>query len=461
VSWVIPRERSDRIRLVRAWSLSGTGPAGRIGAMLQAGPSPRDIAEDPVVQTSAALPGLLQADETLPGPGPWPLTARAAGPDGLASVGDVPLRQLAAEYGTPAIVVDERDLRQRARDYRAAFGDGAVAYAAEAFLCRFMVRCAEEEGLALGVRSAGELAVAASAGFPASRIIVRGQAKTPEDVRAALDQRAGRIVIESLGEIPRLAAQVPGRQQVLLRVSPALDAAEAARRVLAQPALDLAGLSCDLTAAPTTAEEYVFAARGLVDVLAAVRDEHGRTLNELNLAGDPADGGAGLTAVAGRIRATVAGACRTLRLPVPRITVELGQAIVARASITLYRVVTITHQPDGRVLVAVDGGVSDHPKPVPVAAPVRMVGHPAGSAAPAVTVVGRTGAVLATDAILPATLRLGDLLVTAGTGAGQHAMASNYTMVGRPPVVAVHGGRARLLVRRETHADLRVRDVGL
>ena len=414
-----------------------------------------------MVQTSAALPGLLQADETLPADSPWPLTARAAGPAGLVSVGGVPLRQLAAEYGTPAFILDERDVRQRARDYRAAFGDGAVTYAAEAFLCRFMARCAEEEGLALGVRSAGELAVAASAGFPASRIIVRGQAKTPEDVRAALDQRAGRIVIESLGEIPRLAAQVPGRQQVLLRVTPALDAAEAARRVLAQPALDLTGLSYDLTAALTTAEEYVFAARRLVDVLAAVRDEHGRTLNELNLAGDPADGGADLTTVAGRIRASVAGACRTLRLPVPRITVELGQAIVARAAITLYRVVTITHRPDGRVLVAVDGGVGDHPQPGPATAPVRVVGHPAGSASRTVTVVGRTGAVLARDAILPASLRLGDLLVTAGTGACQHAMASNYTMVGRPPVVAVHDGRARRLVRRETHADLRVRDVGL
>jgi diaminopimelate decarboxylase len=429
--------------------------------MLQAGPSPRDIAEDPVVQTSAALPGLLQADETLPVHGPWPLTARAAGPAGLLSVGGVPLRQLAAEYGTPTFILDERDVRQRARDYRAAFGDGEVAYAAEAFLCRFMARCAEEEGLALGVRSAGELAVAASAGFPASRIIVRGQAKTPEDVRASLDQRASRIVIESLGEIPRLAAQVPGRQQVLLRVSPALDAAEATRRVLAQPALDLAGLSCDLTAALTTAQEYVYAARRLVDVLAAVRDEHGRTLNELNLAGDPADGGRDLTTVAGRIRATVAGACRTLRLPVPRITVELGQVIVARAGITLYRIVTITHRPDGRVLVTVDGGVSDHPHSAPATAPVRMVGHPAGSASLTVTVAGRTGAVLARDAILPASVRLGDLLVTAGTGAYQYAMASNYTMVGRPPVVAVHDGRARLLVRRETHADLRVRDVGL
>ncbi len=414
-----------------------------------------------MVQTSAALPGLLQADETLPVHGPWPLTARAAGPAGLVSVGGVPLRQLAAEYGTPTIILDERDVRQRARDYRAAFGDGEVAYAAEAFLCRFMARCAEEEGLALGVRSAGELAVAASAGFPASRIIVRGQAKTPEDVRASLDQRASRIVIESLGEIPRLAAQVPGRQQVLLRVSPALDAAEATRRVLAQPALDLAGLSCDLTAALTTAQEYVYAARRLVDVLAAVRDEHGRTLNELNLAGDPADGGRDLTTVAGRIRATVAGACRTLRLPVPRITVELGQAIVARAGITLYRVVTITHRPDGRVLVTVDGGVSDHPHSAPATAPVRMVGHPAGSAALTVTVAGRTGAVLARDANAPASLRLGDLLVTAGTGAYQYAMASNYTMVGRPPVVAVHDGRARLLVRRETHADLRARDVGL
>jgi diaminopimelate decarboxylase len=131
-----------------------------------------------VVQTSAALPGLLQADETLPVHGPWPLTARVAGPAGLVSVGGVPLRQLAAEYGTPTFILDERDVRQPARDYRAAFGDGEVAYAAEAFLRRFMARCAEEEGLALGVRSAGELAVAASAGFPASQIIVRGQAKT-------------------------------------------------------------------------------------------------------------------------------------------------------------------------------------------------------------------------------------------------------------------------------------------
>jgi diaminopimelate decarboxylase len=109
----------------------------------------------------------------------------------------------------------------------------------------------------------------------------------------------------------------------------------------------------------------------------------------------------------------------------------------------------------------VDGGVSDHPHSAPATAPVRMVGHPAGSVSRTVTVAGRTGAVLARDAILPASLRLGDLLVAAGTGAYQHAMASNYTMVGRPPVVAVHSGRARLLVRRETHADLRVRDVGL
>ena len=134
---------------------------------------------------------------------------------------------------------------------------------------------------------------------------------------------------------------------------------------------------------------------------------------------------------------------------------------MARAGITLYRVVTITHRPDGRVLVTVDGGVSDHPHSAPATAPVRMVGHPAGSAALTVTVAGRTGAVLARDANAPASLRLGDLLVTAGTGAYQYAMASNYTMVGRPPVVAVHDGRARLLVRRETHADLRARDVGL
>lgn len=417
-----------------------------------------------MIGTSTARPGPTRADENRPAEGGWPRTSRAAGPAGLASVGGVPLRQLAAEYGTPAYILDEQDIRQRARAYRAAAGDGEVAYSAEAFLCRFMARCAEEEGLALAVRSAGELGVAASTAFPAERIILHGPAKTPEDIRAALDYRVGRVVIENLAEIPRLAAQVPGRQPVLLRVTPSLDAhalagvdarpgGDVVRRILDQPGLDLIGLcggpDGDPAAGPSPAGDHVFAVRRLIGLMAAIRDEHGHTLRQLNLGGIP---------VNERIRAAVAEACRTLRLPVPRITVEPGRAIVGQAGVTLYHVLAAGPGAGGRALVMVDGGVSDRPQPVLAADPVRAVGQlgPARDT----TVLGRHGEVLARGP-LPAALRPGDLLVAGGTGAYQYAMSSNYTLTGRPPVVAVRDGQARLLIRRETPADLRLRDVGL
>ncbi len=427
--------------------------------------------------------------------GPWPLTAQAGGDrrDGLISVGGVALGQVAADHGTPAYVLDEADVRQRCRDYRAALGDAEVAYAAQAFCCRFMVRCASEEGLSLAVRSAGEIGVAASVGFPAERLIVHGNAKTPADVRAALDARAGRIVIDSLGEIPRLA-QVPLRQRVLLRVIPAQGAsphpilspgigdggvpladgtaAEAVRRVIAQPRLDLVGLHCHIGTQVTTPDDYAFAARRLIGLMAAVRDEYGLVLGELNLGGGHgvphADGEHGLdpAAFARRVRGAVAEACGTARLPVPRITVEPGRAIVTRAGVTLYRVVAITHRPGGRVFLAVDGGISDNPRPVlsSTAHSIRLARPATGTTVQLATVVGRhgeAGDTLARDVPLAGDVHPGDLLVAGGTGAYQHARASSYNMVGRPPVIAVRDGRARVLVRRETDADLRRRDVGL
>jgi diaminopimelate decarboxylase len=170
------------------------------------------------------------------------------------------------------------------------------------------------------------------------------------------------------------------------------------------------------------------------------------------------------------IRVAVTDACAAARLPVPRITVEPGRAIVARAGVTLYRVIAVKRRPGGRVFVAVDGGMSDNPRPALYGASYtfRVVGRPEGHAGdhpgPPATIVGRhceAGDVLARDVPLPADVRPGDLLVAACTGAYHHSMASSYNLVGRPPVIAVRDGRARVLVRRETDADLRRRDVGL
>jgi diaminopimelate decarboxylase len=324
-------------------------------------------------------------------------------------VGGVALREIAAEYGTPAHVIDEQDVRQACRAYRAAFPGGEIAYAGKAFLCRSMARWADEEGLSLDVCSAGELSVAASAGFPPERIILHGNAKTPADVHAALDYRAGRVVIDCVTEIRRLAAQVPYRQQVLLRVTPAVDAhthaalatgiedqkfgvslaggaaADAVRRIVAQPCLELVGLHCHIGSQITEPDGHVLAARRLAGLMAAIRDEHGLVLPQLNLGGGfgvpYADGDAepDLPKFAGQVRAAVAGACTALRLPVPRITVEPGRSIVARAGVTLYRVIAVKRRPGGRVFVAVDGGMSDNPRSALYGASYtfRMAGRPA------------------------------------------------------------------------------------
>ena len=149
----------------------------------------------------------------------------------------------------------------------------------------------------------------------------------------------------------------------------------------------------------------------------------------------------------------------------PRLTLEPGRAIVNRAMVTIYRVLTVKRTAGGRVFVAVDGGMSDNPRPELYAArySVHAV-RPSSAPLETVTVAGRhceAGDVLAADVLLPADIRPGDLLAVPGTGAYTHSMASNYNLVGRPPVVAVRDGAARLLIRRETTRDLLFRDIGL
>jgi diaminopimelate decarboxylase len=424
----------------------------------------------------------------------WPRTARAE-PDGEISVGGLRLSSLAATYGTPAYVIDEADVRSRCRAYLAAFGDGEVAYAGKAFLCRAMASWIAQEGLSLDVCSAGELAVARSVSFPPGRIILHGNAKTPEDLAAAFGYGVGRIVIDSASEIVRLAAQAPARQRVLIRVTPGVDAhahravatgvedqkfgfslrsgaaAEAADRVLAHPELELVGLHCHLGSQLEELAAYEVAARRLIGLMALLRDQHGIVLRELNMGGGHAvpyvsgDAEFDLTAFADRIRRVLRDECARLRLPVPHLVVEPGRAVINRAVVTVYRVLVVKHASPERTFVAVDGGMSDNPRPELYGArySVRAVRQSAARPEP-VTVVGRhceAGDVLAADMPLPADIRPGDFIVVPGTGAYNHSMASNYNLVGRPPVVAVRDGAARLLVRRETNSDLLLRDIGL
>ncbi|MFZ4239376.1 diaminopimelate decarboxylase [Streptomyces murinus] len=426
----------------------------------------------------------------------WPASTTEPRAGDLA-VGGVPLAEVADRFGTPVYVLDEAEVRDRCRTYRHAFPDAEVLYAAKAFLCRAMARWMEEEGLGLDVCSAGELELAVTTGFPPERIVLHGNAKTPRDLEAALRLGVGRVVIDSPSEIARLAAAVgpDGQQKVMVRVVPGISAGghdkirtgtedqkfglsirdgyalHALTRILDQPNLELTGLHCHLGSQITGVKPYLTAVRRMVGLMARLYGQYGVVLPELDLGGGhgiayrPGEQALDLTALARKVRAELADACASAGLPVPRLIIEPGRAIAGPAGIALYRVLSVKHTGE-HVFVAVDGGMSDNPRPAlyGVRYAPRLIGRRSAADPVRTRVVGRhceAGDVLAADAELPSDIRPGDLLAVPVAGAYHLSMASGYNLVGRPPVVAVRDGRARLLVRRESLEDIRRRDVGL
>ncbi len=427
---------------------------------------------------------------------PWPASTRLlAGRE--PAVGGVPLAEAADRFGTPLYVLDEAEVRARCRAYRTALPGAEIFYAAKAFLSSALADWVAEEGLGLDVCSEGELRLAAAAGFPAERILLHGNAKSPEELRLARRLRVGRIVLDGLAEIPRLAAltspDVP--QRVLLRVLPGIaaghhdavrtgvagqkfgfpiaggEAAEAVRRVLEQPGLELTGLHCHLGSQISTVEPYLAAVDRLADLLAELRERHGLELPELDLGGGhgisytPGEPALDLQEFALRVPARLAARCARHGLAVPRLLLEPGRAVTGPAGVAVYRVLSVKHTADGRTFAAVDGGMSDNPRPALYGAQysVRLIGRTSSAATRPVDVVGRhceAGDVLVREAELPADLRAGDLLATPAAGAYQLSMASSYNLVGRPALIATRAGRARLLIRRETVEDFRAREVG-
>ncbi|KOG12094.1 diaminopimelate decarboxylase, partial [Streptomyces viridochromogenes] len=427
---------------------------------------------------------------------PWPATTTER-PHGEVLVGGVALSEIAEGHGTPVYVLDEAEVRGRCRAYRAAFPEAEIHYAAKAFLCRALAHWVEEEGLGLDACSAGEVELAVTTGFPADRILLHGNAKSPQDLAIALRLGVGRIVVDTPAEIARIAAAVgsAGRQKVMVRVTPGISAGghrkirtgsddqkfglslrgghaeQAIARVLEQPRLELTGLHCHLGSQITDVGPYLVAVRRLVGLMARVRDTHGIALPELDLGGGhgiayrPGDPTLDPARLAAGVRTALAESCAAAALPVPRLIIEPGRAVVGPAGVAVYRVLAVKRTP-GRTYVAVDGGMSDNPRPAlyGVRYAPRLIGRHSPSDAECVTVVGRhceAGDILAEDVPLPADTHPGDLLAVPVAGAYHLAMASSYNLVGRPPVVAVLDGRSRVLVRRETLEDLRARDVGL
>jgi len=406
------------------------------------------------------------------------------GPGGNTAVGGCDLVDLANQWGTPLFVYDEDHLRSRCREAVAAFG-GGVAYASKAFLCSAMARLAHEEGLQLDVATGGELFLARRAGVPGNRLVLHGNNKSDAELAMAVDEGVGRIVIDSFDELDRLEALHSATgvaPRVLLRVTPGVEvhthefiatgqddskfgftvkgglADSAVRRASASTAVDLVGLHAHIGSQVFDVEPFARA----IDVLAAFAAPY--DLPELSVGG-----GLGVPYVEGESAPTIGEwadaihkACVQAGVT-SEVTAEPGRAIVAAAAITLYRVGTIKDLPGLRTYVAVDGGMSDNPRPVLYGSGYETFLPRAGDAARprVVRVVGKhceSGDVLVQDGAVPTDLVVGDVLATPVTGAYGYSMGSNYNQVLRPAVVFVSEGQARLVVARETYEDLARRD---
>ncbi|MGW8762528.1 diaminopimelate decarboxylase [Streptomyces sp. NPDC055815] len=426
----------------------------------------------------------------------WPRSTRPER-GGDVTVAGVSLAETAGRFGTPVYVLDEDEVRERCRTYSMAFPEADVVYAAKAFLCRAMAHWVREEGLGLDVCSAGELMLAGTTGFPPEKVLLHGNAKSPEDLGTAVRLGVGRIVVDSASEIARLAAIVPhgSRQRVMLRVVPGIaagghakvrtgtedqkfglsitdgSAQHAVARVFSQPRLELVGLHCHIGSQITTVKPYVAAVRRMVGLMARIREQYGVELPQLNIGGGydiayrPGEESLDVPQLAARVRTELRDGCAKVKLPVPRLTIEPGRAVVGPAGVCVYRVLAVKRT-GTRTFVAVDGGMSDNPRPAlyGVRYAPRLIGRHSTAEPRPVTVVGRhceAGDIVADDVQLPEDVHPGDLLAVPVAGAYHLSMASGYNLVGRPPVVAVKDGIARTLVRRESLDDMNRRDIGL
>jgi diaminopimelate decarboxylase len=429
----------------------------------------------------------------------WPRTAVRETTSGAITLGGLDVRDLAGRFGTPVFVADEADVRERCREYMEAFGEEVnVCYAAKAFCSRAVLRWVTEEGLGVDVCTGGELEVALSAGVAPERVTMHGNNKLLSEIERAVTTGVGHIVVDSFEEIARVAyvaEQTGVRPKVLIRVTTGVEAHthefmatahddqkfgfslgsgsadEAVRRVLALPALELVGLHSHIGSQIFDTAGFEVAAHRVIELASRIYHEYGIAISELDLGGGfgiaytPEDDPPDVRSLAKSLRAIVAAQCAAAGLPEPTLTIEPGRGIVGPSTVTLYEVGTIKDVDGLRTYVSVDGGMSDNVRTALYdAAYTCVLASRTSTAAPMLSrVVGRhceSGDIVVRHCYLPSDLAPGDLLAVAATGAYCWSLASNYNHLPRPGVVAVRGGEAREIVRRETLDDLLSLDVG-
>jgi diaminopimelate decarboxylase len=411
------------------------------------------------------------------------LPASAAVADGELSLGGITAPELAEEHGTPLVVYCERTLLDQARAYRAAAPDALLLYSLKAFPNLALLRLLAAEGLGADVSTLGELRFARQAGLEGDRIVVHGNNKSDEELRAAAEAGAGLVVLDALDEVER--ARGAGIERVLIRTTPGIDAEtheaiktahhgskfglppdqtlEALERAR-EAGLEVAGLHVHIGSQLLELGAAKMTVEWLAGFAAECRERLGWTPEVIDLGG-----GLGIQYVEGEPAPRVArfvealldrvnAAWRLHDLPLPRLVLEPGRSLVGRAGVTLYRVGTVKQASETTTYVAIDGGMSDNPRPQLYGArySALLANRADEAAAGSFCVCGKhceSGDVLIDRVALPQPRR-GDLLAVPATGAYTLGMGSNYNSVPRPAAVLVADGKARLIRRREAIDDL-------
>ena len=429
---------------------------------------------------------------------PW--AANVKFENGELNIAGMSAKELAAEYGTPAFILDEEDFKARASAFTNAmknsFESSIVYYASKAFICKQIVRWIHELGMGIDVATGGELEVALSMEFPAHRIQVHGNNKSLSEIDRAVGAGVGNIVIDSLQEIPRVAeaAKKYGKtQSVMIRLNPGVEAHtleaiatahtdvkfglsiasgvawDAVKEIAKYRELDFRGVHAHIGSQIFNMDGHRLTIERMLDFMARYRDEFDRELPDVDFGGGfgivytAEDAPLAIDDAIAQIKDAVVEGCAARNLKIPHVAIEPGRSIVGPSMLTLYEVGTtkLVNLEDGgtRNYISVDGGMSDNIRPGLYGAVYEA--HLANRISSALPVASRlvgkhceTGDILIRDIDLASDIKPGDLLAIPATGAYNRSMASNYNHVPRPPVIAVRNGAAKVIVRRESYEDL-------
>lgn len=421
--------------------------------------------------------------------------------NGNLTIGGVDTVSLAKEYGTPAYVMDENLIRENCRSFKNSIdkyydGKGLACYASKAFCCKAICKIMHDEGMGLDVVSSGELFTAINVKFPAEKICFHGNNKTDDELTLALSHGVGRIVVDNLFELERLdklAGKLHKKPNIMFRIKPGIDAHthsfvqtgqidskfgfaletgeafETVKTAINLKNVNFKGIHCHIGSQIFDISPFEFAAEVMLKLIYKIKTELSYEIEELNLGGGfgikytEKDTPVSYDSFMERVSKTVKETCKKLDIKQPFILIEPGRSIVGPAGITLYTVGAVKEIPNIRTYVSIDGGMGDNPRYALYQSEydVEIANKASQEKTQAVTVAGKcceSGDLIGENMPIQP-VEAGDILAVLATGAYNYSMSSNYNRIPKPPVIMVHNGKTKCVVKRETLDDIIRNDI--